>query len=149
MMTSLLFLHSVHVQNHSIDLLRLAIADVCYETARAPFSSEPSIRSSMGSAHDIATRRIGQIERALLRVPFQLPKFCALWCPVKRAFHISFNFSKSKPNFMILNISPERSCNTLLEYVEKRKTIFYDIIGQNALSIAQRRINCVSNVKKV
>ena len=40
---------------------------------------------------------------------------------------------------MILNISPERSFNTLLEYVEKRKTIFYDIIGQNALSIAQRR----------
>ena len=40
---------------------------------------------------------------------------------------------------MILNISPERSFNTLLEYVEKRKTIFYDIIGQNALSLAQRR----------
>ena len=40
---------------------------------------------------------------------------------------------------MILNISPERSFNTLLEYVEKRKTIFYDIIGQNALAIAQRR----------
>ena len=40
---------------------------------------------------------------------------------------------------MILNISPERSFNTLLEHVEKRKTIFYDIIGQNALSIAQRR----------
>ena len=41
---------------------------------------------------------------------------------------------------MILNISSERSFNTLLEYVEKQKTIFYDIIGQNALSIAQRRI---------
>ena len=40
----------MYVQNHSIDLLRLAIADVCYETARAPLSSEPSIRSSMGSA---------------------------------------------------------------------------------------------------
>ena len=40
---------------------------------------------------------------------------------------------------MILNISSERYFNTLLEYVEKRKTIFYDIIGQNALSIAQRR----------
>ena len=50
MMTSLLFLHSVHVENHSIDLLRLAIADVCYETARTPLSSEPSTRNSMGSA---------------------------------------------------------------------------------------------------